>query len=840
MRKHRGLSAIVGTIFLVAVMVSALSYVSYSMNVLGNFSESLITEEKKQKDKQGEEIQIGTISVTPSNKLNAVIKNTGDVTVKIKTLWVYDINDSTKMQKYSISKTIPPGTTVTIGNDLAFTMNPTKGYNIKLITERGKTESFYVNSGANEHLNIRTQTIPETIPVGFTTTVLLMVNNNMTNHNVLYNITPSLSLVGVGSPTVTLVSGPEPTSYPSLAPGDTATFRYSYKIDGNTDDSVSFNGTIANAKSGDYSIKTVTLTEITQATQSGTAVTSLGFSSQLTNQNLLYLHSETVLTPSSSYRLDRATPDTTGVTINPSASGIKFYTSNMTIALTVPDGNWNIPLEYYNNLVPSSVPAPTYAYMFSCDNCGDADNTIDSMGSALDLDKAGGSDTPAWVSSGGPDGKPYYSFAGKRMTDTYAGGNLDNSIVSPEAAPDSMVIWARIPDVGADDYQTIVRLGKEGAAAEDSWDISVGDGTPANNGKIVFRHSTDLNAHYTTCMSNAAYDTNKWLFIAAVRPALDQCTLYINATKQTPEDTATGGTWGSSVDVDYMGISYDGTNSASELGNGDVGLVMSWNNNALTATQVYDLWNTNYGTNGTRIDVKLEETDGNGVLINTIKSDLKYRFNFNDPAKNSDASTVYGFLTSNATDQKYDKNNYTATLTQTLFSANNRLRLTLSMPSATQNLPMNIRIDDSSFTLPGGSYIQTPIADTAWPAYLTWASADKPIYYAFNSGPTGSWFTYAGTRLVLTTSDHLLSYGGLIEKINGTKVDTDHDSLFIPDQGVAQLSFYPISNPPQVNPATNKQVPPGIYDGAVFLSGYDEAGQVFLRTVKLGTIQITQ
>ena len=54
MRKHRGLSAVVGTVFLVAVVIGALSYVTYSMNILGNFSESLITEEKRQKNKQNE------------------------------------------------------------------------------------------------------------------------------------------------------------------------------------------------------------------------------------------------------------------------------------------------------------------------------------------------------------------------------------------------------------------------------------------------------------------------------------------------------------------------------------------------------------------------------------------------------------------------------------------------------------------------------------------------------------------------------------------------------------------------------------------------------------------
>ena len=63
MSSHRGLSAVVGTVFLVAVVIGALSYVSYSMDVLGNFSESLIAEESRQKDKQGEAFEISSIAL---------------------------------------------------------------------------------------------------------------------------------------------------------------------------------------------------------------------------------------------------------------------------------------------------------------------------------------------------------------------------------------------------------------------------------------------------------------------------------------------------------------------------------------------------------------------------------------------------------------------------------------------------------------------------------------------------------------------------------------------------------------------------------------------------------
>ena len=82
MKTHRGLSAIVGTVFLVAVMVSALSYVSYSLDLMGNFSESLIAEESRQNDKQSEAFEISSLDVAETNKLDSVIKNTAEMPIK--------------------------------------------------------------------------------------------------------------------------------------------------------------------------------------------------------------------------------------------------------------------------------------------------------------------------------------------------------------------------------------------------------------------------------------------------------------------------------------------------------------------------------------------------------------------------------------------------------------------------------------------------------------------------------------------------------------------------------------------------------------------------------------
>ena len=55
MKSHRGLSAVIGTVFLIAVVVGALSYISYSIDLMGNFSEQLIAAESRQRDIQDED-----------------------------------------------------------------------------------------------------------------------------------------------------------------------------------------------------------------------------------------------------------------------------------------------------------------------------------------------------------------------------------------------------------------------------------------------------------------------------------------------------------------------------------------------------------------------------------------------------------------------------------------------------------------------------------------------------------------------------------------------------------------------------------------------------------------
>ena len=101
-----------------------------------------------------------------------------------------------------------------------------------------------------------------------------------------------------------------------------------------------------------------------------------------------------------------------------------------------------------------------------------------------------------------------------------------------------------------------------------------------------------------------------------------------------------------------------------------------------------------------------------------------------------------------------------------------------------------------------------------------------------------TWFTHSGTRFVIALPDGTDSYGGLIKSINGTSINKDQDSIFIPDQNFAVLKFHKLSNPPNAPPETPNLATPENYNAAVFLSGFDGGGNTFLRTINIGNINV--
>ena len=245
MKTHRGLSAVIGTVFLIAIVVGALSYVTYSLDLLGNFSEQLISEESRIKNVQNEAFQLTYANVTDDDKFDATIKNTGKIPLEITTLWLDKQNENDVVQKISIQKTISPGSSFNfLDENIDIDVDSDSSYSMKFVTGRGESQFFYLNSPSSESLYIKMLAIPESLPTGFASTVLMTVVNNMTDNTTLYNIVPVDPPCSL--PECTYLSGPDPLSYPILDPGDTAIFRWAYEISGDPDDTVSFTGSLQN------------------------------------------------------------------------------------------------------------------------------------------------------------------------------------------------------------------------------------------------------------------------------------------------------------------------------------------------------------------------------------------------------------------------------------------------------------------------------------------------------------------------------------------------------------------------------------------------------------------
>jgi len=248
MKSHRGLSAIVGAVFLIAIVVGALSYITYSLETMANFSEQLVADESRQKNIQNEQFEITSVDVTSGNKLNAVIKNTGQIPLKITTLYIDEQGVNDVVNKTIIEKTIAPGTSFDfLTESIDIDIDPTKGYNLKMITSRGGSQIFSINSASVEPLFLNLVAIPKTVSTTFAATMLFTVVNNMSNNNILYNLTPQIEVSSdTGLALAEYISGPKPASYPVLAPGDIASFEYSYTVAGDEGDFVDFGISLVN------------------------------------------------------------------------------------------------------------------------------------------------------------------------------------------------------------------------------------------------------------------------------------------------------------------------------------------------------------------------------------------------------------------------------------------------------------------------------------------------------------------------------------------------------------------------------------------------------------------
>jgi len=848
--KRRALSTVIGMVFFAAIMITALSYVTYSMDVMGNFSEQIITDEKRQNAKSEEKFEISDVTII-GTKLDAVISNTGQIPVEIKTLWIGEQNAPDTIKKLSVKKAIAPGDSINLIGSIDYDIDPTKGYDIKIVSSRGNAEVGIINAVGQASLYVETRTLPKVITNNFDVTILMTVTNNSTGNKTILNLTPDDPVIDLStcspSCSVTYVSGPTPPYYTKLAQGETVHFSWIYTVNGINANKIKFTTPLHNAANTN-STTFVEIRDVPSAVSAGTALESFGLNDPPGSDDVMYLHQENYFTPSSRYQMATSTPDTTGKYIDLSTEIPHFVTMNETSSdIIIPEGTWTGALKILHEYLPDSLIGTGNEQVDMIFHFNDnADIEADSSGNTSGLNRCNSPDNPAYISTGGPDNSPYYSFDGTNdCIDSNFDENSSYDVYSDiESSPDTTALWFRSSGQADNNRDIMIRFDGDCTGYTcDFYQISLGDGTSTNKNKVVFEFDTNSGGTRVKCVSPSTYNNNQWHHIVAVREGSRNCILYVDGAVVN-DPSQVGGT-GNDVDTGNTPAKFHiGYNGAGEYFKGDLDQIFHWNDRALSSSDVTELYNTKYGDTASIVDFEIYETDYNGNNIGSaIFSKPDYPIPFKDT---KDLSTTSDY---NSKDSIFKDFNVTSSLNAVTIEQDNRLNFTINYKSGLDTI---MRIDDNSMTNPRSSFVQMPKPDPAFPSYYTFDNDDTLKVLAVNAGDTGVWFVYQGTRATFDDMYSNTSYAAIICSVNSTatnkcdtggandnwKMDEDRDSILIRGGEVGIMYFWQPQDRPDRNFAGGTVIPAGTYDLNVFIQGYDETGTSFLRKISIGKIRV--
>ena len=254
-KQRRGLSNVIGMIFLVVVLTSVIGYFTYGIDLIERVNDEVIIKGVQSIDKSKETFEIVNMGIT-DGKFDLTVKNTGQLPIHFTRLWVNNVTDSSwPLQNFTLNKVASPGEILyDVGQNLNLYALESQSYDLRLITERGNLFNIQLTSPQDETLEMTLFSTQKSVFTGQDVTIWFGVTNNVTDGSVLQLITPQIEDPPdtTGSAIATYKEGPTPSSKESLSHGDTSFFKWVYTITGSNEDTVTFNATVNNAKQGNF------------------------------------------------------------------------------------------------------------------------------------------------------------------------------------------------------------------------------------------------------------------------------------------------------------------------------------------------------------------------------------------------------------------------------------------------------------------------------------------------------------------------------------------------------------------------------------------------------------
>lgn len=220
MKSRRGLSTVVGAVFFVIAATTVITYISYSMNTIDEFAQSVIVSEAENINRGMEDISISQATLV-GGEFNATVINTGSLPVQLTRLWV--VNEDTGLNsKADLDERINPGNQIyNIGVGAGISADSTTSYTLKAVTSRGNIATFSVSPNISTQVQI---IIPGEVQPGESFRVVTLITNNSTQPNNIVDLVPIIK----NNSTLTQIDGPLPPSIKTLPRGNTATFTSTY------------------------------------------------------------------------------------------------------------------------------------------------------------------------------------------------------------------------------------------------------------------------------------------------------------------------------------------------------------------------------------------------------------------------------------------------------------------------------------------------------------------------------------------------------------------------------------------------------------------------------------
>lgn len=357
-RSKKGLSTIVGAIFLVAIIFAGISVINWGVGLQDNYALTISERNQIDWERLNEKVELTDLSID-NNKFNITLQNTGTLPARLVRLWVTN-ETSNWHQKYDTNYLVNPTTKLTsLGQSLSLNALSTQDYVIGVVTERGNLATFRAASSSNQALNLNLHALPSTVSAKFQATLMLSVNNNLTNVDVIPKVTPitDLQVSAPAGATYTKISGPTPVSDKGLLRGETTFFRWIYEIDGSENQVITFTASLVGGKPGNTASASVTIKKVETSKiseQSQSSITSLSAASIIpgspASDGSLFFHVETTNVPTgtNNYQMQPMPPDKTNTQVVTLTTGTKvtFFTRNATENISIPAGKWNLTLWY--------------------------------------------------------------------------------------------------------------------------------------------------------------------------------------------------------------------------------------------------------------------------------------------------------------------------------------------------------------------------------------------------------------------------------------------------------------------------------------------------------------